>query len=388
MDFRNDKQKLSELVSLMNEQSETPTMVTDDLLYVIDVAIEPEEVDFLLKMGGGNVKRDHIEARVGLPRADCDRLLATLLSKGQITELPPGPGEDQPNLHLMSLLPGWFELFLMGGSETPDRQEFSKRLSGFFRAAREIPSEVLNTVMRDTAPHRSIAAANPPEPRLIAVGEGLQPPVSQVYPTHSILNVLEQLGENDAVAVGHCFCRQQRKMDGDPCRMNLPEEACIAVGSGAEHLMKHGLARRISKAEAVDLIKDAEQNGAIHQVGRVVPLKDFETKHEVDIICNCCWDCCGVLGNYSRGNTPFLLKSFYIAEIAGEEACTACGICEEYCPVCAITLGEDGVARIRPELCCGCGLCVFHCPDEAIQLRPSERDVFLPVLGEAERRIS
>jgi Pyruvate/2-oxoacid:ferredoxin oxidoreductase delta subunit len=169
--------------------------------------------------------------------------------------------------------------------------------------------------------------------------------------------------------------------------MNLPQEACIAVGPGAEHLMRHGITRRISKAEAIDLIKGAEQNGAVHQVGRVVPLKDFETKHEVDIICNCCWDCCGVLGNYSRGNTPFLLKSFYIAEIADEETCTGCGICEEYCPVRAVALGDDGVVEIDADMCCGCGLCAFHCPDEAIQLRPFERDVFLPVLDDTQRRV-
>jgi len=56
VDFKNDRDKLFELANLMNEQSETPIpMVTDDLLYIFDVALEPEEVEFLLKMGGGNI---------------------------------------------------------------------------------------------------------------------------------------------------------------------------------------------------------------------------------------------------------------------------------------------------------------------------------------------
>ena len=49
MQFENDKDKLLDLVNLMNEQSVTPMMVTDDLLYVIDVTLLPEEVEFLLE---------------------------------------------------------------------------------------------------------------------------------------------------------------------------------------------------------------------------------------------------------------------------------------------------------------------------------------------------
>ncbi len=386
--MRNDKDKLFELVNLMNEQSETPTMVTDDLLYVIDPALEPEEVDFLLKMGGGNLARQQIHAKVDLPEATIDDLLERLLDKGHVVEFESDSTGGERVLHLMSLLPGWFELYLMRGAETPDRVEFSKRLSGYFSAAREIPSEVLNAVMQDTAPHRSMAVANPPEARSISIGDAVEPPVSVVYPAHSVLGVFEQLDDDEIITVGHCFCRQQRKMDDDPCRLDLGDESCIALGPAAEHLIKRGSARRISKAEALDLIEEVERKGAVHQVGRIVPLKDFKPKYEVDIVCNCCWDCCGVFGNYSRGNIPFVLKSYYLAEMSDVDACNGCGICEDYCPVRAIIVNEDGTAEIAAEMCCGCGLCVLHCPEESVHLRPSERDVFLPVLDESQRRIA
>jgi Pyruvate/2-oxoacid:ferredoxin oxidoreductase delta subunit len=119
-----------------------------------------------------------------------------------------------------------------------------------------------------------------------------------------------------------------------------------------------------------------------------MPLKDFKSKYEVEVICNCCWDCCGVLGNYSRGNIPFLLKSYYVAEMLDEEACNQCGECELYCPVGAIALTDEGMAEIKPEMCCGCGLCASHCPEQAIQLKPFERDVFLPVLEPSQRRVA
>lgn len=387
MDMKNDKDKLIELANLMNEQSETPTIVTDDLAYVLDAALEPEEVAFLLKMGGGNLRRSQVEKNVKLPEHEFERIFEALLEKGHIADFESENSDDQPVFHLMSIFPGWFELYLMRGTETPDRKEFSRRLSRYFSKATEFDPEVINAVMRDTAPHRSIAVVNPPEPEMISLNQEVMPPVNEIYPAHSIFNVLEQLDENDTITLGHCFCRQQRKMDDDPCRMGMPAESCMGLGPAADHLIKRGIARRITKDEAIQFIKDVGEKGAIHQVGRLVPLKDFKSKLEVDVICNCCWDCCGVLGNYSRGNTPFLLKAYYIAEIPDREMCAGCAVCEGYCPVGAISVGEEGFAEINPDMCCGCGQCALHCEDGAVHLRPFEREVFLPLLEGSQRRI-
>jgi Pyruvate/2-oxoacid:ferredoxin oxidoreductase delta subunit len=177
-------------------------------------------------------------------------------------------------------------------------------------------------------------------------------------------------------------------MDSDPCRLDLPEHSCISLGSAAEHVLSHGIGRPISKQDAINLVKEVAEKGAVHQVGRLVPLKDYKATRAVDVICNCCWDCCGVFGNYSRGNTPFLLKAYYVAEIADAAGCNDCGACEPYCPVEALHINDEGLAEIKAEMCCGCGLCASHCPENAIQLKPAERDVFLPVLAESERRIA
>lgn len=387
MEFKNDKEKLVTLVNLMNDQSETPVIVTDDLAWVVDASLIPEEIDFLLQMGGGNLTHPQIESKVNLPRQEFERLMETLQDKGHIAEINKTRKDGEPIFHLMSIFPGFFELYLMRGSESPDRKEFAERLTKYFAAATEFDPEFINAIMRDTAPHRSIAVANPPEPKLITVDQSVPPPVNEIYPSHSILNILEQLDDDEIVTLGHCFCRQQRKMDGDPCRMNLPAESCMALGPAAEHLIDRSIARRISKEEAIQFIKNAESNGAVHQVGRLVPLKDYEPKYEVDVICNCCWDCCGAFGNYSRGNTPFVLKSFYIAEIPDTDACTGCSTCEEYCPVAAIAVGSEGTAIINPDMCCGCGLCAFHCPEEVVKMKPLEREVFLPILEGSDRRI-
>jgi ferredoxin len=388
VDFKNDKEKLSELANLMNSQSQTPIpMVTDDLLYIFDSVLEPEEVDFLLKLGGGNITLPQLESKMNLSKSEFDRIFENLLDKGHVTQLESEEGKDEAVYHLMTVFPGWFELYLMRGAETPDRKEFAERVSKYYSMAADFDPEIINAILRQVGPQRSIAVANSPKTRLINIGESIEPQVNEVFPPHSVVEIFNRLDDNEIITVGHCFCRQQRKLVGDPCRVGLPEESCITIGPAAEHLLTRNFARQISKKEALELIREVEEKGVIHQVGRVLPLKDLEAKYDVDIICNCCWDCCGVVGNYHRGNTPFVLKSYYIAEIPDQEICNGCGTCEEYCPVQAISLNGGGKAQINPDRCCGCGMCAIHCTEEAIHLEPLEREVFLPMLPKSERRI-
>ena len=48
------------------------------------------------------------------------------------------------------------------------------------------------------------------------------------------------------------------------------------------------------------------------------------------------------------------------------EKCTACARCVKWCPVSAIAIGDDRVAKIDYETCYGCGECVASCPYGAI----------------------
>ena len=132
------------------------------------------------------------------------------------------------------------------------------------------------------------------------------------------------------------------------------------------------------------MVKKFQDKGCVHQTGRTIPLKNFKSKYPADVICNCCWDCCGVIGNYNRGYLPLTVTAQYRAEIVAEN-CTACGKCAENCPVGIISIGD--VASIEDELCIGCGQCRHHCEDDAILLKEDRRVVFLPMLGREHARI-
>ena len=49
------------------------------------------------------------------------------------------------------------------------------------------------------------------------------------------------------------------------------------------------------------------------------------------------------------------------------DRCIQCQICEESCPVYAITMGDQEPV-IDKNLCEGCGLCVANCPSAALEL--------------------
>jgi len=52
--------------------------------------------------------------------------------------------------------------------------------------------------------------------------------------------------------------------------------------------------------------------------------------------------------------------------VVDSEKCVGCGLCEETCPLGAISVEET--ARVDPTRCIGCGRCADECPQEAISM--------------------
>jgi Fe-S-cluster-containing hydrogenase component 2 len=59
------------------------------------------------------------------------------------------------------------------------------------------------------------------------------------------------------------------------------------------------------------------------------------------------------------------------------EKCAGCGACEDVCPVEAVRVSDDGVARIDQDRCTECEACIEACPNEAILvvIEPAEEKV-------------
>jgi len=341
--------------------------------------MNPKEIDFLLEMGEGNHSYEDLIKRINLPEGDIKKHLESLVYKGQVAIIKDEHGNDV--YHIMTIFPGWFELYLMRGEHREETKIFAERIEELFESAYKVGNpEIVNQSMRDVGAHIKVLSLNPPNTATIKIDKSLPDNVNKIFATKSINNIFELLEDDETIAVGHCFCRFEKELIGDHCRTDLPLETCISIGPGAEHVIRQGIARKISKNEAIAMIRDFQDKGAIHQATRIIPLKDFQAKYPIDIFCNCCWDCCGILGNYNRGYLPYVLKTYHKSIIANIDNCTSCGECVKFCPTSAISLNGNELPEITEELCIGCGQCHHHCKFDVIELVEDERDLFLPIL--------
>jgi ferredoxin/DNA-binding MarR family transcriptional regulator len=376
--WRTSKDRVEILADMMNEQSIHPLQTSDELFHIFDAALTPEEIEFLITMGGGNHTRDSLRKKVRLPEKDFERLLESLVYKGPIAVIRDEEGNRV--YHIMTIYPGWFEFYMMRGVDDEEHREFARRIEKMYTAAYEFGNEeVINELVRDVGPHLTVTPAENRGVTKVDLNVELEKE-SHVYAAPSIRELFTNLPEDEFISVGHCLCRFEKELIGDHCRVGMPMETCVSIGPAAEHLIEQGICRQITKDQALEMITDWQDRGCIHQTGRTIPLKDFKSEYPVDIICNCCWDCCGVIGNYNRGYLPLTVTSHYRAEIIREN-CTGCGLCVDYCPVKIISLDDDYVAAMDNSLCIGCGQCVHHCDYEAVVLHDDKRVVFLPMLG-------
>lgn len=140
------------------------------------------------------------------------------------------------------------------------------------------------------------------------------------------------LNKHTKFAVAPCTCRVSRRLLGEGCGI-LEDELCIQLGQGAEYYIRTGRAREITKEEAFDIIKKAEENGLMHSVPNI------DGADTIHAICNCDGNSCYSLRNAQYFNSPDMVRSNYVAEV-NKEKCVACGQCVENCPVNALKLGQ------------------------------------------------
>ena len=140
------------------------------------------------------------------------------------------------------------------------------------------------------------------------------------------------LDKYDRFSVSPCSCRASRTSIGDGCG-HLDEDMCIQMGKGAEHYIRSGRAKEITREQALEIIKRAEENGLMHD------MVNIEEPGESAAICNCCACACFGLRVGLMYGARDAIRSNYVAEV-DEAKCVACGQCVETCPGNALKLGQ------------------------------------------------
>jgi Na+-translocating ferredoxin:NAD+ oxidoreductase subunit B len=177
----------------------------------------------------------------------------------------------------------------------------------------------------------------------------------QVYPYEDLRRVMEKA---KSFQLTDCICKKERALMGEPCKHSV--EVCLAFANQEDAFDKHPTGRAISREEALEVIRKADEEGLVHAT--------FNVQSGQMFVCNCCSCCCGALRGMLEYGAPHLMaKSNYVA-IIDQDSCSSCGICaDDRCQVKAVA-EKDGSYVVQPDRCIGCGVCIPSCPTESIKL--------------------
>jgi ferredoxin len=299
----------------------------------------PEEADLLCRMSFRAKTVDEIIKGSSLKAEDVGNTLDTLAAKALIFSKKGRAGKTYA---LLPTIPGLFEFPFMKGITSPEL----KRLAGLWESYH---AEAMGDAF----------AGNPtPLARVIPVESSVRA-LSNVHPYEEVKTFI---AASEYFALAECACR----VSVEKC--DKPKDVCLIFDAGARFLVEQGFAKEITKEEAFAVLDRSEDAGLVHMSGN--------SKAKTYFICNCCPCCCTIMRGLTQLKNPhaFYVSSYQAALDAGE--CTGCGMCQDRCPMDAITVDGDN-SKIDGQRCIGCGLCVTSCPVDAISLakRKSEPDI-------------
>ena len=188
------------------------------------------------------------------------------------------------------------------------------------------------------------------------------PHMKAIVPEHKIdtydnmIEIVEKF--KGPIFVADCVCKQGEALIGKPCLRVDDIEVCLILGETPYE--DRGQARKISKAECLEILDRAERSGLVLQPGN---------SKDPMFICCCCGCCCGVLTSAKKFDKPAeLFATNYYAEI-DYDTCTGCGICIDRCQMDAIVRTGKKEVQLLEDRCIGCGLCVTTCKKGAVALK-------------------
>ena len=277
-----------------------------------------EEAELAVKLG---VRKPKTLAEIvklsGLEEKKCEALLEEMSRKGLLEYNWENPKHEKQYV-LPMYVPGCAEFFNMNASILDSNPE----MGTFFEHMSRLPLEKITPFVPEGGAGIGM--------HVIPVEKAIEMENESVDLEHISHWLSKYEGK---YAASPCSCRRSRLTHGEGCADD-PEGWCIAVGDMADYVVetqKDG--RYIDKAEALEILKAAEDNGFVHQITNI------DGANKIFAICNCNVNVCYALRTSQLFNTPNMSRSAYVAKV--EKAnCVACGKCVEFCPAGAVKLGQ------------------------------------------------
>ncbi|MHA1268874.1 MAG: ATP-binding protein [Candidatus Helarchaeota archaeon] len=356
-----------------------PFPLSDTFIEILKYYLDDEDMEFIrafkLKQ---SLSMDQLKQKLkNLSEEEIDRRARKLAKKGFIFNQPSSSGIMVYRLMPIVMI-GAFEYQFM--QELPKDEKELEKIKQIAELYEKLLNELADKIQEGYDTIVSAFEAQPPLDRTVPLTSNVSGSTIEINKSMEIeekvlpaQTVEEIINKFDDIAVGNCFCRQYRKMLGQPCEINAPMEVCFTFGKSARHVVEQGFARRVSKEEALEIMKKAEEAGLVH--------KAFHNKSDIyreeNSICNCCKCCCDNFNLWKMGAIPIVNSTNYLSEV-NQEICIGCGTCVEKCPMEAISLNDENKAEVNEKYCIGCGVCAHFCPESAISLKEGMRKVYIP----------
>lgn len=280
--------------------------------------LSDEEAELALKLGVRKPKTlPEIVKLSGMEEKKCEALLEEMSRKG-LLEYNWENAAHEKQYVLPMYVPGCAEFFNMNAKILESNPE----MGTFFEHMSRLPLEKITPFVPEGGAGIGM--------HVIPVEKAIEMENESVDLEHISYWLSKYEGK---YAASPCSCRRSRLTHNEGCADD-PEGWCIAIGDMADYVVetqKDG--RYITKDEALDIFRQAEENGFVHQITNI------DGKDKIFAICNCNVNVCYALRTSQLFNTPNMSRSAYIAKVE-KQNCVACGKCVETCPAGAVKLGQ------------------------------------------------
>ncbi len=326
------------------------------LMKILEILFSPEDARLAGRLPHNFTLIEMLSANLGIPVDELDGRLTDMARSGLVMDIE---RNGRRYFTLMPVVVGFFEFtFMRVRPDTP-----MKELAGLFEQYfYENDHFMKKTLFKgETSLFRTLVR-------------------EEAIPATDYAEVLDWerasriISSAPAIAVALCQCRHTARHLGRECES--PHETCLTFDYGAEYLIRNGIARAITKDEAMRILATCKE-AALAQTADNVQRKAL-------YICNCCGCCCHIMKSLKTFDIhPGIVTSNWISDIDVSK-CKGCGLCAKACPVGAIkieekTEGQKNKWAVRSEsFCLGCGVCSTVCKTGATTMKARPQRVVVP----------
>jgi len=304
---------------------------------LVEELFTPEEAAANNAMPRGPFQAKDLADSMGRDEKEVAALLDGMADKGLCMALKVGDADFYQSARFM---PGILEFQFMPG-KTTDRD---KQIASLIHKYKKAYDSSADKVTYKYSPYR-----------VITVNQTVQAG-NQVHTYDQVQSFIEK---NDDIAVSTCYCRHAASLRGEDTH-GKPNDVCMQFGMGAQFAVQRLGARKLNKAEAMEILNRAEEAGLIHMSQNVTD--------NIDFLCNCDrWHCVAVKEALSKSKPGLYFNSGFEPAF-DPELCTACETCIDRCPPEALVMGADDLPEVDLDRCFGCAVCATGCPSEAISM--------------------